>query len=98
MIPQSEFRNPKYQEMIRFAQEGLGLSGSVSIELAPLEGRGSDRAFYRLTWDRKDSAILIYYDPKREENLYYADIATFLRGIHVPVPWLMGHDPAVCLI
>jgi hypothetical protein len=63
-----------------------------------LEGRGSDRTFYRLTWDRKDSAILIHYDPKREENLYYADIAIFLRGIHVPAPRLIGHDPAGCLI
>lgn len=84
--------------MIRFAREGLGLSESIPIELAPFEGRGSDRAFYRLTWDRKDSAILIHYDPKRVENTCYADIATFLRGIHVPVPWLIGHDPAVCLI
>ncbi len=86
------------EDLICFSRKALGLTQSVSIELAPLEGRGSDRAFYRLTWDRKDSAILIYYDPKREENLYYADIATFLRGIHVPVPWLIGHDPAVCLI
>lgn len=84
--------------MIRFAREGLGLSESLPIELAPLEGRGSDRTFCRLTWDRKDSAILIHYDPKREENLYYADIAIFLRGIHVPVPRLIRHDPTGCLI
>ena len=84
--------------MIRFAREGLGLSESISIELAPLEGRGSDRAFYRLTWDRKDSAILIHYDPKREENLYYADIAIFLRSIDVPAPRLIRHDPNRCLI
>ncbi|MBS3906408.1 MAG: aminoglycoside phosphotransferase family protein [Syntrophaceae bacterium] len=98
MIPQSEFRNPKYDDMIRFAREGLGLSESVSIELAPLEGRGSDRTFYRLTWDRKDSAILIHYDPKRVENTCYAGIAVFLRDIDVPAPRLIRHDPAVCLI
>lgn len=97
-IPQSEFRNPKYDDMIRFAREGLGLSESISIELAPLEGRGSDRAFYRLTWDRKDSAILIHYDPNRVENTYYAGIAAFLRDIDVPAPRLIRHDPVRCLI
>jgi len=86
------------EDLIRFSRKALGLTQSISIEIAPLEGRGSDRAFYRLTWDRKDSAILIHYDPKREENLYYADIATFLRGIDVSVPRLIRHDPAGCLI
>ena len=97
-IPQSEFRNPKYDDMIRFAREELGLSESISIELAPLEGRGSDRAFYRLTWDRKDSAILIHYDPNRVENTYYAGIAAFLRDIDVPAPRRIRHDPVRCLI
>ncbi|MDI6762554.1 MAG: phosphotransferase [Thermodesulfobacteriota bacterium] len=87
-----------HDDMIRFAREGLGLSESVSIKLAPLEGRGSDRTFYRLTWDRKDSAILIHYDPKRVENTCYAGIAVFLRDIDVPAPRLIRHDPAVCLI
>ncbi len=86
------------EDLIRFSRKALGLTQSISIELAPLEGRGSDRTFYRLTWDRKDSAILIHYDPKRVENTYYADIAIFLRGIHVPVPRLIRHDPAGCLI
>ncbi len=84
--------------MINFAREALGLSGSVPIELSPLEGRGSDRAFFRLTWNRRDSAILAHYDPKRTENTYYADIASFLREIGVPAPRLIGHNPADCLI
>jgi len=84
--------------MIRFAREGLGLSESVSIELAPLEGRGSDRTFYRLKWNRTDSAISIHYDPKPVENTYYAGIAIFLRSIDVPAPRLIRHDPARCLI
>lgn len=84
--------------MIRFAREALELSGSVPIELSPLEGRGSDRAFFRLRWNQKDSAILIHYDPKRVENTSYADIAAFLRGINVPVPRPIRHDPARCLI
>jgi aminoglycoside/choline kinase family phosphotransferase len=93
MIPQSEFRNPKFEEMIGFARDALGLSESVYIELYPLEGRGSDRTFYRLKWNGRNSAILIHYDPKRVENGYYADIASFLRGIDVPTPRMIRHDP-----
>ena len=98
MIPQSPFRNPKYENMIGFAKEALGLSESISLKISPLEGRGSDRTFFRLKWNRKDSAILVHYDPKRVENTYYADIAVFLREIDVPAPRLIRHDPARCLI
>jgi aminoglycoside/choline kinase family phosphotransferase len=84
--------------MINFARESLGLSKSVFIEISPLEGRGSDRTFSRLKWNRGNSAILIHYDPKRIENTYYADIASFLSRIDVPAPWLIGHDPNRCLI
>jgi aminoglycoside/choline kinase family phosphotransferase len=98
MIPQSEFRNPKHEEMISFAKEALGLLESAATELSPLEGRGSDRAFFRLRWSRNDSVILVRYDPKRVENTYYADIAVFLVGIDVPVPKLIHHDSTRCLI
>ena len=98
MISQSESQNPEYEEMIRFAREALGLLRSISIELFPLEGRGSDRTFFRLNWNQKDSAILIHYDPNRVENTYYADIAVFLHDIDVPVPRLIRHDPTRCLI
>ena len=86
------------EEMIGFAREALGLSESVSLNLSPIEGRGSDRTFYRLKWDLKDSAILIHYDPKRAENTYYVDIARFLRDIDVSVPRLIRHNPTDCLI
>jgi aminoglycoside/choline kinase family phosphotransferase len=85
-------------DMVVFAREALGLSESILIELLPLKGRGSDRTFSRLKWNRKGSAILIHYDPKRIENTYYADIATFLHAIDVPVPRLIRHDPTRCLI
>jgi len=84
--------------MIHFARESLGLSDSISLKVSPLKGRGSDRTFFRLKWNRKDSAILVHYDPKRVENTYYADIAVFLRDIDVPVPRLIRHDPTLCLI
>jgi len=84
--------------MIGFARKALGLSESHSIEISPLKGRGSDRSFFRVKWNRKDSAILIHYDPKRMENTYYVDIAVFLREIDVSVPRLIGHDPTGYLI
>src|SRR4030042_5279766 len=98
MIPQSEFQNPKYEERISFVREAFGLSESVSIELYPLEGRGSDRTFFRLKWKNKDSAILIHYDQMRKENTYYRHIAVFLHGINVPAPRLIRHDPTRRLI
>jgi aminoglycoside/choline kinase family phosphotransferase len=84
--------------MIRFCRESLGLPESAPMEFSPLEGRGSDRSFFRLKWSRNGSAILVRYDPKREENGYYAQIAVFLREIDVPAPRLIHHDPARCLI
>jgi aminoglycoside/choline kinase family phosphotransferase len=85
-------------EMIVFAREALGLPASISIELSPLGGKGSDRTFFRLRWNREESAILVHYDPKRVENTYYADIAAFLREIDVPAPRLIRHETAGCLI
>jgi N-acetylmuramate 1-kinase len=86
------------EDMIGFAREALGLSASVPIELSPLEGRGSDRTFFRLKWNRDASAILVHNDPKRVENGYYADIATFLHEIDVQIPRLIRHDPVRCFI
>jgi len=86
------------EEMIGFCRESLGLSESFSMEFFPLEGRGSDRAFFRLKWNRESSAILVHYDPKRAENTYYAEIAAFLREIDIPAPRVIRHDPAACFI
>jgi hypothetical protein len=30
--------------------------------------------------------------------MYYADIAMFLRSIHIPVPLVISHNPAACLM
>lgn len=84
--------------MIEFTREAFGFSESIPIEISPLEGRGSDRSFYRLKWNGKGSVILINYDPRRTENTYYADIAALLRRMDVPAPRLIRHDPALCLI
>jgi aminoglycoside/choline kinase family phosphotransferase len=84
--------------MIGFCRESLGLPESVGMDLSPLEGRGSDRTFFRLKWNRKSSAIVVHYDPKRVENTYYAEIAAFLQEIDIPAPRLIRHDPAACLL
>jgi len=86
------------EEMIGFCRESLGLSASIPIEFSSLEGRGSDRAFYRLKWNRKGSAILVYYDSNRVENTYYAGIAVFLQEIGIPAPRIIRHDPAAYFI
>ncbi len=86
------------EDMIAFCRESLGLPDSVSIEHSLLEGRGSDRTFFRLKWNGKSSAILIDYNPKRVENTYYAEIAAFLSEIDIPAPRLIRHDPAAHFI
>jgi aminoglycoside/choline kinase family phosphotransferase len=80
------------EKIMRFVRESLRLAESATVEITPLSGRGSDRAFFRLTWDKTNSAILIHYDPIRVENAYYGDIAIFLNDINVPVPKLIRHD------
>ncbi len=86
------------KEMIEFARKALGLTQSINIKVSALSGRGSDRAFFRLTWDKTNSAILIHYDPIRVENAYYGDIAIFLNDINVLVPKLIHHDAEQCLM
>ncbi len=85
-------------DLILFAKKALGLSKAATIQMDSLKRRGSDRVFYRIRWNGTDSAILIHYDPKRIENAYYADIAIFLSSLEVPVPKVILHDPARCII
>jgi aminoglycoside/choline kinase family phosphotransferase len=79
------------EEIMRFARETFRLEESAIVKLTPLSGRGSDRAFFRLSWNNH-SAILIHYDSIRVENAYYGDIVKFLNEINVPVPKLIRHD------
>jgi aminoglycoside/choline kinase family phosphotransferase len=70
----------------------------LDTELMPLEGRGSDRAYYRFLWGGRNSVILIHYEAGRIENTYFADIALYLAENDIPVPQVIRHDPAACLI
>jgi aminoglycoside/choline kinase family phosphotransferase len=84
--------------LIEFVRKALGLAESATVEIIPLSGRGSDRAFFRLTWDTTNSAILIHYDPIRVENAYYGDITKFMNEINIPAPSLILHDTDLCLM
>ncbi len=94
------FKSPGFEDegFLPFIRKAIGLSESISIDLYPLEGRGSERSFYRLKWDQKDSAILIHFDPDRKENTLYAGIASFLFRRNIPVPKVISHDPRACFI
>ncbi len=88
-----------YQEdIIVFARKALDLSPATAVDLIPFEGRGSDRTYYRVKWNCRESAILVRYDPKRIENSYYVDIDGFLSGINVPAPKIIRHNSESCLI
>jgi aminoglycoside/choline kinase family phosphotransferase len=86
------------EEMIVFARETLGLRKEISVELSPLIGRGSDRTYFRFRWNSKNSVILAHYQPNRIENGYFADIACFLLDHDIPVPRIIRHDAATCLV
>lgn len=86
------------KEFLHLIRNALGLSGSVTLELSPLEKRGSDRSFYRLKWDQEHSAILIHYDPARKENILYVGIASFLFRMDIPAPKVLFYDSDACLI
>jgi hypothetical protein len=85
-------------ELISFAREALGLPLTTAVELVPLSGRGSDRTYYRFRWAHDNSAILVHYNPGRIENAYFAAIAAFLSENNIPVPRIIRHDAAGCLI
>jgi aminoglycoside/choline kinase family phosphotransferase len=82
------------EELAAFVREALGLAPGDALELRPLAGRGSDRAYYRARYDvgsHGGSAILTHYGAARVENSYYAGIAAFLAGVGVPVPSVIRH-------
>ena len=81
-----------HNEIYSFACRALNIDKNDNAAMDALSARGSDRTFYRLVWN-ETSAIVIDYDPVRCENNYYADIARFLKGMYVPVPEVLAHDP-----
>ncbi len=76
-----------------FLRTILGLSADVDIRLIPVGRGGSDRDYFRVAADGRDSLIFMRYRRSREENRFYAEIAGFLREIGIAVPAILGHDP-----
>jgi N-acetylmuramate 1-kinase len=91
-------RSGNTSHLIAFVRDALALPVPERIDITPLGGRGSDRAYFRVTRDEGQSAILVEYRPQRVENAYFVEIARFLDSIGVPVPRIIRHDPASCLI
>jgi len=89
-------------DIVQFARKALDLQEHAPVEVSPLQERGSDRAYFRVTGTGSHSAILpiivVRYSPKRMENTYFVAIAGFLGDIHVPVPKIIRHDPKRSLI
>ncbi len=81
------------REARAFIRTVLGLSADVDIPLIPVGRGGSDRDYFRIAIDRRDSVIFMRYGRLREENNCYAAIAGFLREIGVSVPSILGHAP-----
>ena len=80
-------------EATAFVRRILGLLKDEKPGLVPAGRGGSDRDYFRVTIPGRDPFILMRYVHSREENIYYAAIAGFLRGIGVAVPDVLGHDP-----
>jgi N-acetylmuramate 1-kinase len=103
-LPNLEVESRRGNEMnlnetiIAFAREALKIPTAANVDLIPFEGRGSNRAYYRIKWNRNESAILVHYEPSRAENAYFADIDWFLSEINIPAPRIIRHDPISCLL
>jgi aminoglycoside/choline kinase family phosphotransferase len=68
------------------------------IKITPIEKGGSDRKFYRVNCSSDQTIILVKYNPEREENRHYVEIAQFLAGHGIRAPKIYFHDPAEGLI
>ena len=84
--------------LVLYAKQTLKIPQAAKVELHPFKTRGSDRDYFRLTWDETESAVLAHYNPNRRENTFFVEIARFLQSIDIPIARIMGHDPVDCYI
>jgi hypothetical protein len=66
--------------------------GTAPGEMIPIKKGGSDRNLFRISLTDKKSFIFMHYGMEVEENLYWARIDSFLKGIAVSVPAIIAHD------
>ncbi len=96
-LPDSDLERAA-QEESAFIRRTLGLAAATQVEMTPVGKGGSDRSYFRISVSGETSSILMRYGRMYEENDLYADIASFLRGIGVTVPTIIGHDSEQRLI
>lgn len=65
---------------------------SEEFEVSLLEKGGSGRKFYRIQAPSGPTMIAVKYQPDKEENRHYADIADYLDRSDVNVPHIFLHD------
>ena len=82
----------------RYVCHVLNRPETAITEIAPKAKGGSDRTFRRICLGDAPSLIFMHYNPGREENRRYAEIAGFLRDLDLSVPKIFHHDPERCLL
>jgi N-acetylmuramate 1-kinase len=70
----------------------MEIKRAESLSLEPILKGGSDRRFFRATWEKKSSCIVMAYGLEREENALFTGIGRFLENIHVEVPRILAED------
>ncbi len=65
---------------------------SEEVQVSLLEKGGSGRKFYRIQAPSGPTMIAVKYEPDKEENKHYADIADYLDKSDVNVPHIFLHD------
>lgn len=65
---------------------------SEEFDVTLLDKGGSGRKFYRIQAPSGPSMIAVKYQPDKEENRHYADIADYLDRSDVNVPHIFLHD------
>ncbi|MGB4547927.1 MAG: phosphotransferase [Syntrophales bacterium] len=88
---------PRHEGLMAFARDALSLDRRTPLKLELIHRGGSERDLYRASAPA-GRFIVMDYSPERRENRLYASIAGFLRGIGVPVPSILAHDPLHHLI
>lgn len=78
--------------VIEFTRARFPDLASEDFDVSLLEKGGSGRKFYRIQAPSGPTMIAVKYNPEKEENRHYADIADFLDRSDVNVPHIFLHD------
>ncbi len=80
------------KQILEFVGQTLNTGDVAPPQIQPILKGGSERTFHRVQWDNGMSCIFMWYNPAREENNYYADIADFMSQRGLRVPRIFNHD------